>query len=387
MSILRISCLIFLCLLAWSLPAVEAVMAKRGNIRFGPSIKDDIVCTLNADTPIHILGKPEGMENWFKIKFPSQGHAWVHGMNLVQTDKERILRVTTNGTNVRRDATKGGEVVIKLNRNDEVRWQGPKVGQWYAVYVPNAEVYVHASVVHVEDEAVAKTPVENSGGVKPAPTELNNNKHAHHPTQQLWKKCIERYESYYQQYQADNQKGLTLDWMGLSVDLQRVVQDHPELRTRIKAKRLFIVIQRVVSSSGQSEPLKLDESVSSHTAAQEEENKVSANLDSDTKVVTKQPVVKTEPEETTDIRVINKKGVVGWLQKMEVPSIGVDYAILGDNGISAFIKLADGVEIDLNKLHWKRVRADGDKQIVDHEVDPQYKGIPLIIVKSLELVK
>ena len=81
-------------------------------------------------------------------------------MNLVKTDQERILRVTTDGTNVRRDATSGADVVLQLKRNDTVRWQGPKVGQWYAVYVPQAVAYVHSSVIYIRDDAAAEPAQE-----------------------------------------------------------------------------------------------------------------------------------------------------------------------------------------------------------------------------------
>ena len=108
--------------------------------------------------------------------------------------------------------------------------------------------------------------------------------------------------------------------------------------------------------------------------------------------MTQKPVAQKQPvteEKRPDIAMIAKtdKGVVGWLQDLEVPSIGVKYAILGDNGITAFVKVKDGVSLDLKALHWKRVRADGETQIVDHEVDPQYKGIPLIIIEKLDVLK
>lgn len=387
-----------LALLMSAAPAVEAVMAKRGNIRFGPSVKDDIVCTLNADATIEIIGKAEGSDNWYKIKFPDQGHAWMHSMNLVQTDQERILRVTTDGTNVRRDATKGAEVVLQLKRNDTVRWQGPKVGQWYAVYVPQAVAYVHSSVIYIKDAA----PASNAGtgqettansGQKPSITKTSS--HSGHPVEVIWQDALKTYESYYQQLQQDSSKALSLNWLQLSQNLERVVKDHPDLRTRIVAKRLYNGIQRVVTSSGQAEAPVIDdgqEPIAKQTPTQHQDVVTKTDEGNNSQQTTQQDsssASSTQKNDRPDIAMIAKtdKGIVGWLQDLEVPSIGVKFAILGDNGISAFVKVKAGAAVDLKSLHWKRVRIDGETQIVDHEVDPQYKGIPLIIIDKIDVLK
>ena len=388
-------CLLLLVMTA--APAVEAVMAKRGNIRFGPSVKDDIVCTLNADTVVEIISKADGSDNWYKIKFPDQGHAWMHSMNLVKTDQDHILRVTTDGTNVRRDATKGAEVVLQLKRNDTVRWQGPKVGQWYAVYVPQAVAYVHSSVIYMKDTA-APTQQPDSKQDAPVttgqtPTITKTSSHSGHPVEVIWQDALKTYESYYQQLQQDSTKALSLNWLKLSQNLERVVKDHPDLRTRIVAKRLYNGIQRVVTSSGQAEAPVIDNGQSTVADQPQTQHQDVVTKTDEPTTTQVQDVAKQDPGTTKsdrpDIAMIAKtdKGVVGWLQDLEVPSIGVKFAVLGDNGISAFVKVKAGAAVDLKSLHWKRVRVDGETQIVDHEVDPQYKGIPLIIIDKIDVLK
>ena len=380
--------------------AAEASMAKRGNVRFGPSTKDAVVCTLNAETPVHILGLVDGSTNWYKIKFPSQGHAWMHGMNLAKTKQENVLRVTTNGANVRQDATKGGAIVTELKMNDTVQWKGPKVGQWYAVYVPDAVAYVHASVLFIQDTVAQPANNEAAGepkvAAKPLPGPIN------HPTDKIWQDAVRTYESYYQQLQQDSGKALQLNWAALSDKLKLVIQDHPDLRTRIYAKRLFNGIQRVVSSAGMEAAPEISSVSTAGTAAKTpvnntkpaaatttsttpaESTEVQVDLSDDEPV--KQPATDHKKPDIAGLAKTDK-GVIGWLQDLEVQSIGVEYVILGDDGISAFIKLKDGVNVNLKDLHWQRVHVNGETQIVDHEVEAQYKGIPLIIVSELKVLK
>ncbi len=399
MKIMQMLMLSGLLVMVHGLCAVEANMAKRGNVRFGPSTKDGgIVCTLNAGTSVEILGKAEGSNNWYKIKFPAAGVAWMHSMNLAKTDQERVLRVTQDGANVRRDATSGSKEVIKLNRNDTVRWKGPKVGQWYAVYVPTAVAYVHTSVLHIKDENEKKVDAEPAAADPQAEAKpnnkitsgpLTNDKHASHPTDKVWRSALATYEDYYQQLQKDSGKALHLDWDGLSAQLKQVTQDHPELRTRVLAERLRRGITRVVNSAGSEKAPSISEGTKPKTEVAVKKDPEPTATETKTDPVVKTDPVPADTEKKPDIAVIAKtdKGVQGWVDELEVPAIGVKFVLLGDNGISAFIKLKDGLKTNLKDLHWQTVRVDGETQIVDHEVDAKYKGIPLIIVSELKVVK
>lgn len=387
------------------LTAVEASMAKRGNVRFAPNTKDGgIVCTLNAGTAVSVIGKADGSSNWYKIRFPSEGLAWMHSMNLAKTDKDSILRVTQDGANVRRDATSGSEVVTSLKRNDTVKWKGPKVGQWYAVYVPGAVAYVHISVLHITGDVSSGNNDDSNGSSSDTASDttashagtstakLTSDKHASHPADKVWREALQTYESYYQQLQQDSTQALKLDWTGLSEQLKKVVQDHPELRTRIYAERLRKGIARVVDSAGSEKA----PSVSEGTGVQVKDDNTKQTPpqqgdrpDQPAATEEQRQPENTKEEKRPDIAVINKtdKGVQGWVDELEIPAIGVKYVILGDNGIAAFIKLGEGVDVNLKDLHWQTVRVDGETKIVDHEVDAKYKGIPLIVVSELEVVE
>ena len=227
---------LMLCLVG--MMAVEAgtivTMAKRGNIRYGPHLKAGVIVTLKPGTEVEVLGHAEGQAGWYKIRFPRQGRAWMHSRNLEVTDREGILKVTYDGASVRSDSRITAEKVAEMELGETVEWSGLRNGEWYAVYAPGAVAYVYKSVLNLtatkRQEVVAK-------------------QHQDSEIEGVWKHAKKAYEAYIAAFQNDAHDALTLNWKGLSEKLTRVVDEHPDLRTRLLAQKLKSNIKRVVQAS------------------------------------------------------------------------------------------------------------------------------------------
>ena len=88
------------------------------------------------------------------------------------------------------------------------------------------------------------------------------------------------------------------------------------------------------------------------------------------------------------LAILNQDGDVleGWLQELEKPQLGTNYVLMGD-GIEAFLKLKEGSDINLREFHWRRVQVTGEEQMVDHEVAPEYRGVPLIVIDKIRMTR
>ena len=105
----------------------QAEMAVRGRVRFGPSTKAPTVTTLTPGTKVTILRPAEGVQGWYEVQFPRQGHAWVHKKVLAPTADSRRFRVIVDKANVRDDSRINANLVTQLALNEEVEWVGREI--------------------------------------------------------------------------------------------------------------------------------------------------------------------------------------------------------------------------------------------------------------------
>ena len=216
---------------------ITATMAKRGNVRFGPSDKAPISTTLPPGTQVEILGAVQrGNETWYQIRFPRQGKAWIHQMNLQKID-EKQYKVTAKA-NVRDDATSGANIVSSVEPGDVVEYQGSTVGMFLMIYPPRAVAYVSAKVLNLP----AAAPGQEALQVPVAQT-------AQKPVERLWLTAKQTYASYAAIASDKNQqaKAQTLDWSGLSRQLGEVASNHPETEAKLQAGRFKSGVDEVVS--------------------------------------------------------------------------------------------------------------------------------------------
>jgi uncharacterized protein YraI len=419
------------------LAAVESgttvTMAKRGNIRYGPSLEAGVIVTLDRGTEVQILGKAEGQPGWYRIRFPRQGRAWMHSRNLAETDREGVLQVTYDGVSVRSDARITAEKIAEMAVGETVEWSGRRVGQWYAVYPPSAVAYTYQSVLDL-------TPAKQQEVVAQEREDL--------AIETTWKEAERRYRAYYDALQRDAHDALSLDWPHLATMLEEVVSDHPDLRTRLVAQKLRSKIGRIVKASAAipaerrrampdqpagsavaaQQPTQQPAQPAAQEAVQDDDGQQAAlepvapadqrgptsrplvgggmdlpEAEDDLVTGTATPAAEVDAEpvaiadgELQTVLAEQEEGVglldevggerVGWLQELEKPELGTRYVLIGD-GVEAFLKLPPGSDIDLGEFHWRRVRVQGTPQTVDHEVAPEYRGVPLILVESVRMAR
>ncbi|MFW5845471.1 MAG: SH3 domain-containing protein [Planctomycetota bacterium] len=417
-SLLRTTALLCACVL--SLAAASSVpMSKNGNIRYGPSLQAGVIVTLKAGEMVDLLGPVPGKQGWYRIRFPEQGHAWIHEkvVEPVPGDPER-LRVVVEGARVRSDATIGGELVTDLAVGDEVLWKkGRTVGSWYAVSVPSATAYVYHSVLDLD--------AAHSGGIAAASgedgrTDAGSDLGAAGLSriERLWREVQNSYVQFYQVYQSDRARAATLDWQGLLAPLKQVVEEHPDLRTRLVAQRLRTSIVRKLHAG--TEPITPDkigvsqQQVPQQKApAQQQPARVARQEPVQEEPVQQQPV-QEEPVQQQPVQqqqpqppqavqqqqasaqparpgtnlTTTTDGTVaeGWIEPQEIPALGVRYVVLGDEGVAAFITLPDGSDIDLRQLFWKRVRVTGQQVPTETGMPPEYAAVPTIAVEDIRIV-
>lgn len=405
----------------------SASMSKRGNIRFGPSTEAPVVITLPVGTAVTVLGAAPGRDGWYQIRFPRQGHAWMHTAVLAETDDPRVFQVTVDGANVRSDARRSAQMVDRLATGDTVEWVGSevegqwigrKVADWYAVYPPEAVAYAHHSVLSLRPGDLAAMQEEA----------VTDNRH-----EILWQDARRRYRRYRQQLAEDGTDALARDWHGLGRDLAEVVEHHPTFRTRLLAKKLYAGIQSLIKAVRHNrirqglQPVAVLPDVpdpvrrpvrpadagadtgSADTAAapvKPAEDPATAPVDPPAEAAdpAPQPVDTAEaaepevpdlpavdaddPEAPAQPAADGSDAIVGWLVQKEVPTHDAHHALIDEqNQVAALLRAGDATPVQLSEFYWRRVAVSGPRQPVSATVDGIAVDVPLLTVTDLRLVK
>ena len=69
--------------------AVATTMSKKGNVRFGPSTQAKVVATMDVGAPVEVLGIAQGLPEWYVVRFPREGSAWIH-QKVIQPDASML---------------------------------------------------------------------------------------------------------------------------------------------------------------------------------------------------------------------------------------------------------------------------------------------------------
>jgi uncharacterized protein YgiM (DUF1202 family) len=144
---------------------IHATMAKKGKVRFGPSLNSKEAAILEPGAEVEVLGVAKGLPDWYVVRFPKSGTAWVHMKVLQPLEDGKSFRVTEDRSRARDDATLRSNIVAELAKGEIVESKGKKIGDWLAVYPPSAVAYVHKSVLTLPQNAVqnmAKAQVQAS---------------------------------------------------------------------------------------------------------------------------------------------------------------------------------------------------------------------------------
>jgi len=367
--------------------AVATTMSKKGNVRFGPSTQAKVVATLEVGVAVDVLGIAQGLPEWYVIRFPREGSAWIH-QKVIQPDASgKKATVIEDRARVRDDSRQGGNIVAELALGEEVEIkERARNGDWVPVYPPSAVAYVHKSVLVIPQEKVP--------GLVEAEQQANKLDDVNAEAQA-------RYAAYKQALDEDIEIAAKLDWEYLDMQLAQVVDGHPNERVKLAAKRLKDRIAPVVAAALQVQRA----------------NKITPVRDVPGKppvVVKVDPLPKPaveplpkpavdplpKPEKPADLgglkeaatkapAVVGGFAAQGFLEERAVAGTGTNHVIIDKNGkICAFVKTKPGVDLQLSEFFWRLVGVKGDVQPIEAEKHGQGGGpIPLVLVEDVALLQ
>jgi uncharacterized protein YgiM (DUF1202 family) len=391
--------------------AVGTTMAKKANVRFGPSLHAKVVATIDAGTPVEVLGLAQGLPDWYVIRFPREGSAWVHEKVLKAQPDGKSYIVTEDRARARDDARVGGNIVAELALGEIVEAkERARVGAWIPVYPASAVAYVHKSVLNVPQ--VIGQAVEQKV--------QQDNK-----LDDLWSEVQNRYAAYKSALDRDVEIAAKLDWEYLNKQLDTVVIDHPSVRVQLAAKRLQDRIAPVVSAALQVQrqnniiPLRdvpgqapvvvaaapADVQTAVPTVAQAPQAQP-APAPTEIKKPAIDPLPKTEPvKPTVDAATADQMkqaaanapavaapaaefAAQGFLEERGIASVGTNYVIIDKNGkVCAFVKVKPGVDIQLSEFFWRLVGVKGAVTTITPDKHGQGAApLPLVEVEDVMLL-
>lgn len=402
---MRVLCLVPL-LLALSLAAQDAVVAtvaKRGNVRYGPSKDAAVAVTLGSDAKVEILGritKPDG--TWYQIRFPREGKAWMHEKILKKLE-DGSFEVTEDKARVRDDATLGANIVAELAKGDVVEDRGQKVGQWHAIYPPKAVAYVHEIVLDLPKADAVGSPVAQAPAGDPVRTIESREGLA----ERTWTVARETFT----RYAAVNnlQQALTLDWPGLSAQLALVAESHPKMGARLEAQRYKDGVDAVVKEQ-QRLGAKPTQAVPEPAAAPMvqaqppvqqppvqqppvQQPTPTEQPQQPTQGPTEQPVVDSTPTAAPSLEVQQLMGpdqaarvqasVGAFAAEGFLEQRGADYIVV-DNKSQVVAYLKPNGAVQLSDYFWRQI---GVKGAIQNTVDVAGVSVPVILVDDVILIQ
>lgn len=386
--------------------AVATSMAKRGNVRFGPSMQSKTVTTLDAGAPVEVLGVAQGVPEWYVIRFPREGSAWIHQKVIKIDESGKKAAITEDRARVRDDARQGGNIVAELALGDTVEIkERARVGDWIPVYPPSAVAYVHKSVLNVPQDKAVELEKKDVQGNK---------------LDDVWAEVQARYATYKEALDQNVEIAATLDWEALDGQLAQVVDGHPSVRVQLAAKRLKDRIAPVVSAAVQvqrankitpvrdvpGKPVVIAKNDPPATPEKPKADPIKPAIDplpandkpkpdpNADKPSTDKPAV-----DTTGIKQAATQAPVattakqfaaqGFLEERAVPAVGTNHVIIDKNGkICAFVKTKPGVDLQLSEFFWRLVGVKGDSQPIEADKHGQGGGpIPLVLVEDVALLQ
>jgi SH3-like domain-containing protein len=384
--------------------AVATSMSKRGNVRFGPSMQSKTVTTLDAGAPVEVLGVAQGVPDWYVIRFPREGSAWIHQKVIKMDESGKKAAITEDRARVRDDARQGGNIVAELPLGDTVEIkERARVGDWIPVYPPSAVAYVHKSVLNVPQEKAAEFEKKDVQGNK---------------LDDVWAEVQARYATFKEALDQNVDVAATLDWEFLDGQLAEVVDGHPSVRVQLAAKRLKDRIAPVVSAAVQVQrankitpvrdvpgkpvviakndpPATTDKPATDKPAT---DKPVTEKPKTDPVKPAIDPLPSTDKPKTDGLKEAAQKAPApaaggfaaqGFLEERAVPAVGTNHVIIDKNGkICAFVKTKPGVDLQLSEFFWRLVGVKGDSQPVDADKHGQGGGpIPLVLVEDVALLQ
>ena len=373
--------------------SVATTMAAKGNVRFGPSIQAKVVVTLDPGTPVEVLGIAQGIPEWYVIRFPREGSAWIHE-KVIQVDASgKKATVREDRARVRDDSRQGGNIVAELALGEEVEIkERARNGAWVPVYPPSAVAYVHKSVLVVP------------AGKANEPNAIDTIVEKDNRLDNLWDEAQARYAAFKKALDQNVEIAATLDWDYLDKQLAEVVAHHPSERVKLACKRLKDRIAPVVTAAKQVQ----DKNGIKPTRDVPGEPAIAKG---NTPPGTPDPVKNDPPPNKPQVDPLPKPSDVkqltevkdkapaptvggefvaqGFLEERAIAAVGTNHVIIDKNGkICAFVKTKPGVDLQLSEFFWRNVGVKGETQLIEAAKHGQGGGpIPLVLVEDVLLLR
>jgi hypothetical protein len=378
-------------------PDVQGITANvttRTNVRYGPSANARIVCTLDAGDAIEILG-PAEVPEWYVIRFPQKGQAWVDGKNLQPLDGGKRWKVMTDGTRARDDATLKGGIVAELAKDEVIEDRNSARGNWHAVYIPSAVAYVSKKLVTL-----------------PNPQAIQQQQAAQQKAAALWDSAQAEYRRLYQQLQTQPDSAADVDWSPLLGQLDDVAKTHGNSQVRLTAQRIHDGIAAVAQKAkdyreahGTTKP---PTTVASATTGggttgggttgggTSDPGKV-VKIDTGEKPLQvpegtgdqPQAQPKTQQPLPTPQAPAASFTAVGFIvENTDYPKVNAPNLVLdGNSKVVAFLTPKVGSPVNLGEFIWRWVGVAGEQKDLDPALHGLGTKVPLIEVDSVQLQK
>jgi hypothetical protein len=367
---------------------ISATVTSRTNVRYGPNTNSRIVCTLDPGDAVEILG-PAEVPDWFVIRFPQKGQAWVDGKNLQPLDGGKRWKVMTDGTRARDDATLKGGIVAELAKDEVIDDRNSARGNWHAVYIPSAIAYVSKKLVTL-----------------PNPQAIQAMRDAQQKAAALWEAAQARYRELYQQLQKQPDSAADVDWSPLLEQLDEVAKTHGEAAVRLTAQRIHDGIADVARKAkefreahGTTKPPTTVASATTGggttggTAGTGEIHKLppdqgdlsvpdNGNGQQQPAPAKQQPL----PSPQTPAATFTAVGFIS--ENTDYPKVGAPNLLLdGNSKVVAFLAPKAGSPVNLAEYYWRWVGVSGTTKDLDPALHGLGGKIPLIEVDAVQLQK
>ncbi|MCK6488251.1 MAG: SH3 domain-containing protein [Planctomycetes bacterium] len=359
---------------------LTATLSQNGRVRYGPSKDARIVTTLRKGQTVDLLGKSKSPE-WWIVRFPAEAKVWMHAKVLLPIDGGKRWRVAEDGARARDDARVTAEIVTELSKGEIVEDRGLMVGDWRAVYPPDAVAYMHESVLSLPADLpkALAAAAERGDAAKTA-----------------WTQAQAKYAQFKTVLADNREAALQLDWLSLAALLDTVIAGHPDAEVKLAAQRLKEPVQTVVAAVDQVRVARGQAPLPKPVDPPPTEVKATEVKATEVKAVEVKPTTPAGPQISDEqVRKLQEAAAQaaqfpaqGFMSQQGHPKVGVNDVLIDDDGkVVAFIKVKPGVELKLGEFYWRWVGVKGVKQAVDPALHDLGGSIPLIEVEDVKLLK
>jgi uncharacterized protein YgiM (DUF1202 family) len=359
---------------------LTATLSQNGRVRYGPSKDARIVTTLRKGQTVDLLGKSKSPE-WWIVRFPAEAKVWMHAKVLLPIDGGKRWRVAEDGARARDDARVTAEIVTELSKGEIVEDRGLMVGDWRAVYPPDAVAYMHESVLSLPADLpkALAAAAERGEAAKTA-----------------WTQAKAKHQQFMAVLAQNREAALQLDWYALVELLDTVIAGHPDAEVKLAAQRLKEPVQTVVIAVDQVRVARGQAPVPKPVDPTPPEVKATEVKATEVKATEVKPTTPAGPQISDEqVRKLQEAAAQaaqfpaqGFMSQQGHPKVGVNDVLIDDDGkVVAFIKVKPGVELKLGEFYWRWVGVKGVKQAVDPALHDLGGNIPLIEVEDVKLLK